>query len=103
LFGIFIKILEREPDTTSLEISEQKERMKEVSAFHHKEKIVSKNFSIIDAFWNWHCFGISIFYQTRQRSMPCSISLLVLWSAISFDRRNSWIIQEYGQNDSKGS
>jgi len=90
-FGIFIRILERKQDTTALEIYEQKERMKEISAFHYNEMKVSKNDSTIDVFWNWHCFGMMIFYQTPQTSMSCCISLLVLWSTISYDFRKSRI------------
>jgi hypothetical protein len=86
-FGIFIKMLERKPDTTTLEIYEKKERMKEIVAFHYKELIVCKNNNSLDVSWQWNRLGIMIYYRSTKGSIPGSISLDLLWFSILYDIR----------------
>lgn len=85
-FGIFIKLWDRKPVKTNLEIYEQKERMKELSAFHHKELIVFKNRSSLDVYWQWNHLGMMIYYrsQTACRFSPGDFSMNMLWFSVSF-------------------
>jgi hypothetical protein len=83
-FGIFIKILERRLVSVDPEIYDEKERMKERSAFHYKELIVFKNHRSIDVYWQWNHFGAMIYYRfPKGISMPGFISIDILWFSIS--------------------
>ena len=83
-FGIFIKILERRLVSVDPEIYDDKERMKERSAFHYKELIAFKDPGSIDAYWQWNHFGAMIYYRALNGiSIPRFISIDILWFSIS--------------------
>jgi hypothetical protein len=85
-FGIFIKILERGLVLVNPEIYDEKERMKERSAFHYKELIVFMDHGSIDVYWQWNHFGAMIYYRAPKGiSMPGFISMDIMWFSISFN------------------
>ena len=82
--GIFIKLWDRKPVKTNLETHEQKERIKEFSAFHHKELIVFKNHGSLNVCWQWNHFGTMIYYRSPKGfGMPGCISIDIMWFSIS--------------------
>jgi hypothetical protein len=85
-FGIFIKIWDRMSVEMNQEIYDEKQRMKDISAFHNKELIAFKNLGSIDVYWQWNHFGTMIYYRAPNRiSMPGCISIDILWFTISYD------------------
>ena len=83
-FILFVKIVEKKPDKENLEYYEKMELEKELAAFYHKQLIEFKNNSTLDVSWNWHQFGLMLFFIRRNEENKDYYSLLVLWASISF-------------------
>ena len=82
-FGLFLKIFEKKPDKENLEYLEKIELKKQLAAFYSKRLIVFNNNSTINVSWNWHEFGLMLFYQMHDSQNNSHFSLLILWASIN--------------------
>jgi len=83
--GISIKLWDRQSVNTNMEIYDQEQRMKEISAFHYKELIAFKNHGCIGVYWKWTHFGTLIYYRSQKTSsMPDYFSMDILWFSASY-------------------
>jgi hypothetical protein len=101
--GIFIAFWDRKSIETNREIYDQKQRMKEISAFHYKELIVFASNSNLNVSWIWNHLGIMVYYQAPKERMHGCISLDLLWFSTFLDFMFGRNLQVFSQNDIKNS